>query len=226
VVEEAVLEARQVARVYMKGKAKVEALRGLQLTVRKGEFVAIMGPSGCGKSTLLYLLGGLDRPTSGQVVWGGKDLNQLDDAALSAFRNRHVGFVFQGYNLLPDKRAWENVALPLFYAGVAMRERRARAMELLGAVGLADRADHYPSELSGGEEQRVAVARAMANRPRLILADEPTGNLDTSTGGLLMEYLCSLNRQSGVTLVIVTHNPAIGDAASRVVSMRDGMIAS
>jgi len=221
---ETVLEAKDLVKVYTRGKSKVRALRGVSLRVRKGEFVGIMGPSGCGKSTLLYILGALDRPTSGTVIWNGKDLTGLGDVELSSFRNRYAGFVFQSYNLLPDKKAWENVALPLVYAGVNARERRERAYNLLSAVGLADRADHYPSELSGGEEQRVAIARALANNPSLILADEPTGNLDSESSKQVLDLLSSLNRESGLTVLMVTHNPALKEHCHRIVTMRDGML--
>ena len=220
-----VVVTRGITKAYGKGPTTVHALRGIDLTIRQGEFLGIMGPSGCGKSTLLYLLGGLDRPTSGQVLWDNRDLSGLGDVELSGFRNRHVGFVFQSYNLLPDKKAWENVALPLTYRGVKAKERKERALSLLEVVGLGDRVDHYPGELSGGEEQRVAIARALVNDPKVILADEPTGNLDSENGRQVMGLLRQLNSEKGVTLVVVTHSPEVGDVCDRVVRMKDGMLA-
>ena len=220
-----VLEADAITKSYGKGATVVHALRGIDLTVYRGEFMGIMGPSGCGKSTLLHLLGGLDRPTSGKVLWDDRDLGQLGDAELSGFRNRHVGFVFQSYNLLPDMQAWENVATPLRYVGVKPKERKQRALSLLKAIGLADRVGHYPGELSGGEQQRVAIARALVNEPKVILADEPTGNLDSTSGSQVLDLLRALNAERGLTVVVVTHSQAVGDLCDRVVTMKDGRVA-
>lgn len=222
---EKVLEASGVSKVYGQGASAVHALRGVDLAIGRGEFIGVMGSSGCGKSTLLHLLGGLDRPTSGKVLWGGRDLGVLGDSELSGFRNRYVGFVFQSYNLLPDMKAWENVSIPLKYAGVKQGERKKRALTLLEAVGLAGRANHYPGELSGGEEQRVAIARALSNEPQVILADEPTGNLDSESGRQVLALLKLLNKEKGVTLVVVTHSPEVGDSCGRIVAMKDGALA-
>jgi len=219
-----VLETQGLVKTYGRGPSAVHALRGIELTAEQGEFIGIMGPSGCGKSTLLYLLGALDRPTSGKVLWDGEDLATFGDTELSAFRNKYVGFVFQNYNLLPDKKAWENVALPLVYAGMKLKERKEKAHGLLAAVGLWERAEHYPAELSGGEEQRVAIARALANDPRVILADEPTGNLDSKSGDQVLDLLRSLNREKNLTVLVVTHNPRLGDYCHRIVTMEDGSL--
>jgi ABC-type lipoprotein export system ATPase subunit len=199
----------------------VVALRGIDLTVGQGEFVAVVGPSGSGKSTLLHLMGALDRPTSGDVYFQGVSLRSV--ANLAAFRLRTVGFVFQSHHLLPVLTAAENVEVPLIARGVSRRERRARAHELLARVGLAHRARHYPGELSGGESQRVAVARALANDPPIILADEPTGELDSATAAEVMEVLAGLHVE-GRTLVVATHNPEVAAAAERVIVLRDGRI--
>lgn len=217
------IELRDVWKVYPKGRARVEALRGVSLVIGEGEKVALVGPSGAGKSTLLYLLGLMDLPSAGHFRLLGQDPRHLPDRARSQLRGRAVGFVFQSFNLIPQLRAWENVALPLRYAGVGRRERRRRALELLERVGLAARAYHYPGELSGGEEQRVAVARALANDPKLILADEPTGNLDSRAGARVLELLDEAHAR-GATLVTVTHSPEVAARARRVIRLADGRV--
>jgi putative ABC transport system ATP-binding protein len=214
---------RNLSKTYRKGRVDVHALHGVTVEIERGSHVAIMGPSGSGKTTLLNIMGGLEPPSSGECLVDGRDLTRLDDSQLCVFRNRFVGFVFQAYNLLPDRVAWRNVELPLVYAGVAPAERRRRALDALAAVGLAHRADHLPSEMSGGEEQRVAIARALAVRPRLILADEPTGNLDSAAQADVLECFSSLNR-TGATVVVVTHNPAVAERANRIVRLTDGRV--
>jgi ABC-type lipoprotein export system ATPase subunit len=219
--ERIVLETRQLTRVYGE-RVPVTALSGVDLQIRAGEVVAIVGPSGSGKSTLLNLIGALDRPSSGEVIVDGTPLSQVRD--LDRFRGRTIGFIFQSHNLLPTLTARENVEVPMYELPVRPGQRRARATELLGLVGLAHRAGHLPNQLSGGERQRVAVARALANRPAIVLADEPTGNLDTKTTADIMALLGELNREQGVTLVIVTHNTEVAAAAQRVITIRDGRI--
>lgn len=216
-----VLETRQLTRVYGE-RVPVLALRGVDLRIRAGEVVAIVGPSGSGKSTLLNLIGALDRPTSGEVIVGGTPLSQVRD--LDRFRGQTIGFVFQSHNLLPTLTARENVEVPMYELPMRPAQRRARATELLGLVGLAQRGDHLPNQLSGGERQRVAIARALANRPAIVLADEPTGNLDSATTAEIMALLGRLNREQGVTLVLVTHNTEVAAAAQRVITIRDGAI--
>jgi putative ABC transport system ATP-binding protein len=213
-----------LTRRYKMGDAFVDALRGVDLTVARGEFVALMGPSGSGKSTVLNLVGGLDRPTSGQVWINGTELSASDELTLTRHRRQHVGFVFQSFNLLPRLTAEENVALPLMFGGVPEGERLARARALLERVGLGARLAHRPSELSGGEQQRVAIARALVGQPALLLADEPTGNLDTATGVEIMALLKELNREQGLTLLVVTHDPEVAAFASRIVKLRDGQV--
>jgi len=217
------LVAENVTKVYRKGSSQVHALRGVTLEIQDGESVAIMGPSGSGKSTLLYVLGILATPTSGRVLIDGRNVTVLDDITRSSLRNKYIGFVFQSYNLLSGLTALDNVGLPMKYAGIGAKMRRQRAMELLKMVGLEHRANHYPSELSGGEEQRVAIARALANNPKVILADEPTGNLDSATGKQILALLSEANAR-GTTLVVVTHDPTVADICKRVVKLRDGMI--
>jgi putative ABC transport system ATP-binding protein len=214
---------RAVERIYQRGASRVVALQGIDLDVREGESVAVMGRSGSGKSTLLGLLGCLDRPSSGGYVLAGADVGRLSDTELSRIRNRTVGFVFQAFHLIPRLSVAENVETPLLYSDVPQAEWHARALDTLERVGLGPRADHRPGELSGGEAQRAAIARALVNEPRLILADEPTGNLDSATGSEIAELLFSLNA-SGTTLVVVTHEAALADRASRRLSLRDGRL--
>jgi putative ABC transport system ATP-binding protein len=218
-----VLEARGLARDYRMGGEQVHALRGLSLTIEEGEWVSIVGPSGCGKSTLLNLFGAIDRPSAGSVVVRGRDVAQMRDAEATRFRLTNVGFVFQRFYLMPMLSARENVELPMAEAGVKPAERRERARELLAYVGLGARERHRPTQLSGGEQQRVAIARALANRPALLLADEPTGELDARTGEEIIRLFGRLNAD-GTTLVVVTHDEELAAAARRVVHMRDGAI--
>jgi putative ABC transport system ATP-binding protein len=218
-----VMELVDVWKVYDLGEVKVEALRGVSFEVFQGEYVIIIGPSGSGKSTLLHILGCLDRPTKGKVLIEGEDVSKMSDRKLAQVRNRKIGFVFQSYNLLPRLNALENVELPMIYAGVPARERRKRAKELLELVGLGDRLHHRPNQLSGGQQQRVAIARALANDPVFILADEPTGNLDTKTGEEILELFRKLH-EMGKTLVVVTHNLEIMAEGTCIVRIRDGRI--
>ena len=223
--EQVLLEAIDVERVYrMSRDVEVAALRGVSFEVRHGDYVAIVGTSGSGKSTLLNLLGALDRPTAGQVRYGGVDVQELSDAELAELRNRRIGFVFQAFHLLPRLTALDNVALPLVYRPGTARQRRARAVEALEAVGLGDRMDHRPTELSGGQQQRVAIARALVTDPDLVLADEPTGNLDTATGEDIMALLERLHADAGTALVVITHEPEIAARAARRIELRDGVV--
>ena len=217
------IETSKVSKVYRMGDVEVHALREVSLTISEGESVAVMGPSGSGKSTLMNILGCLDRPSSGGYWLVGEEVSQLDRNALARLRNRTLGFVFQSFNLLSRTSALENVELPLLYAGVSARERHARAREALARVGLGERMHHHPNQMSGGQQQRVAVARALVTRPRLIVADEPTGNLDSRTSIEIMALFQELGR-SGITLLLVTHEPDIARYASRVVVMRDGRV--
>ena len=220
-----VIELHAIQKVYATGDTEVRALDGVSLTIETGEFVAIMGPSGSGKSTLMNVLGCLDRPTSGRYVLDGRDVTSLDKAGLAEVRNRTIGFVFQGFNLLTRTSALENVELPLVYSGQKRAERRRRATAALKKVGLGDRMDHLPNQLSGGQQQRVAIARALVNEPRLILADEPTGNLDTKTSLDVMSLFQHLWR-AGMTLLVVTHEPDVAAFAQRVITVRDGKVLS
>ena len=218
-----VIEASNVSRVFPMAAGPVAALRDVSLGIADGEYLGVVGPSGCGKSTLLHVLGCVDVPTAGRIKFQGRDVSGLSDADRSRLRLREIGFVFQRFFLLPMLTAFENVELPQAEAGVARTERRARARELLDFVGLGRRADHRPSELSGGEMQRVAIARALANRPRLLLADEPTGELDQATGEQIISLLDRLH-SDGTSVVVVTHDPAVASRAHRLITMRDGQI--
>lgn len=218
-----VIQVEDVHKYYDLGETKVHALRGVDLKVEPGEFVAIMGSSGSGKSTFMNMLGCLDKPTSGRYILSGTDVSQLDKKALAAVRNRKLGFVFQGFNLLSRTTALENVELPTLYAHMEKAERMARAKEVLEMVGLGERLDHFPSQLSGGQQQRVAIARGLVNRPSILLADEPTGNLDSRTSVEIMQIFQELN-EGGLTVVLVTHEPDIAQFARRIVVFRDGKI--
>lgn len=219
----AVIELKNVTKTYRLGDEVLNALDGVNCTVQSGEFVAITGPSGSGKSTLANIVGGLDQPSSGTVAVDGQDLSHVHDKALSDYRNRHIGFVFQSFNLQGSQTALENVMLPLIFARMKPAERRARAKECLEAVGLGDRLKHKPSQLSGGQRQRVAIARALAVKPAIILADEPTGNLDSARGEEIMKLLKELNKQ-GITLVVITHDMGIARQADRIIEIKDGKV--
>jgi putative ABC transport system ATP-binding protein len=222
-VNKMMIEMRAIRKVYSMGKVKLEALKGIDLHVGENEFVSIMGPSGSGKSTLMNLMGCLDTPTSGEYFLEGQKVESLSPNELAEIRNKKVGFVFQNFNLLPYATAFENVEVPLIFGGMPTRKRRKRVMELLDRVGLGERAYHKPTELSGGEMQRVAIARALANQPRLILADEPTGNLDTGSGKEIIELFEELGKQ-GHTIVVITHDHGIAKRTHRIVKLRDGMV--
>jgi putative ABC transport system ATP-binding protein len=219
----AIIDMESIRKVYDTGKVKVEALKGIDLKVEPGEFVAIVGPSGSGKSTLMNLIGCLDTPSDGRYRLGGEDVSKFTRDELADVRNRRVGFVFQGFNLLPQISAFENVEMPLLFGGVAPKKRRERVEQLLTRVGLGERMDHKPTELSGGQMQRVAIARALAMQPDVVLADEPTGNLDSSAGGDIMELFTELWKQ-GSTLVVITHDHSLARRAGRVVEIHDGRI--
>jgi putative ABC transport system ATP-binding protein len=221
-----VIRICDLRKTYKMGDVEVQALRGIDLTIERGEFVAVMGASGSGKSTIMNIIGCLDRPTSGVYFLEGQDVSALSADQWAHIRNRKIGFVFQGFNLLQRTSAVENVELPMMYNGLSSKARRERALNVLGLVGLAERSHHLPNQLSGGQQQRVAIARALVNRPSLILADEPTGNLDTKTSDEIMELFQNLNEQEGITVVLVTHEPDIAEYAKRRIVFRDGLIIS
>jgi len=225
----ALIATQDLTKTYAMEGAPVHALRGVTLAIQRGEFVAVVGPSGSGKSTFMHILGCLDRPTTGTYHLDGRDVSGLSDDDLSAIRNRQIGFVFQGFNLLARTSALENVELPLLYAHrdrIAPAERRARALRALAAVGLADRAGHHPNQLSGGQQQRVAIARALLNDPAILLADEPTGNLDSRTSIEIMEIFQRLNVERGITIVLITHEPQVAEYGSRIIRFTDGRVVS
>jgi len=224
-MSDAVIQVRDMTREYDMGGEMVHALRGVSLLIRRNEYVAIMGPSGSGKSTLMNMLGCLDTPTAGEYWLNGQEVSRMSDDALARVRNKEIGFVFQTFNLLPRASALQNVELPLVYAGVSSRDRKKRAEEALERVGLGHRMDHKPNELSGGQRQRVAIARGLVNRPSILLADEPTGNLDSTTSDEIMAVFGELKRQ-GQTIILVTHEPTIAAFAERVVVLRDGRVDS
>jgi putative ABC transport system ATP-binding protein len=220
-----VISVKNLVKTYIVGEVEVRALRGVNLDVEPGEFLAVTGPSGSGKSTFMHIVGCLDRPTSGQYFLDGDDVSRMSKDALAAVRNRKIGFVFQGFNLLSRTSALDNVMLPLLYGGSKKAaDRQKRAVEVLTAVGLSDRADHHPNQLSGGQQQRVAIARALINQPSILLADEPTGNLDTKTSIEVMGIFQNLNRERGITVVLITHETDIAEYGTRIVSFRDGLV--
>ncbi len=218
-----ILRMRDIRKTYATGSLEVAALRGVDLDVEEGDYVAVMGPSGSGKSTLMHILGCLDGPTSGTYELAGVDVSEMTEAELAEVRNKRIGFVFQQFNLLPSMPAWRNVELPLCYAGVDRATRKARAIEALTRVGLADRVEHKPGELSGGQQQRVAVARALVTDPAMILADEPTGNLDTVSTNDVLGLFAELH-ESGRTIVLITHEPEVAEVARRTIRLRDGLV--
>jgi putative ABC transport system ATP-binding protein len=222
-MSDCVIEAQNLTKIYHMGTVEVKALAGVSFCIQRGEVIAVMGPSGSGMSTLMNLLGCLDRPTSGEFILDGEKVSSMNDDQLASIRNRKVGFVFQSYNLLARATALGNVELPMRYAGVG-KGRQEKARQALTTVGLQDRMTHRPSELSGGQQQRVAIARALVNDPAMILADEPTGNLDSKSGKEIMELILSLNRERGTTVVIVTHDPVIAAQTQRIIRLRDGLV--
>ena len=222
--EQTIIQAQKVRKIYRSGQLRVEALRNIDMAVAPGEMVAIMGPSGCGKTTLLNCLAGLDTIDEGDIFIQGDNLRDLSDNERTAYRARHMGFVFQDFNLLPMLSAVENVELPMLVSGVSSRKARKRALEMLERVGLGDRAQHRPAELSGGQRQRVTIARSLINEPAIIWADEPTGNLDSEAANDVMDLLCRFNQELGQTLVVVTHALEVGQRANRIIRMQDGSI--
>jgi putative ABC transport system ATP-binding protein len=222
----AIIDAQEISKVYSLGDIDVNALRGVSLTIEKGEFVAVMGPSGSGKSTFMNILGCLDKPTEGKYLLEDIDIGNLDRDELAAIRNKKIGFVFQGFNLLPRTSAVENVELPMLYDGISAKERRGKALEALKNVGLEGRGDHHPNQLSGGQQQRVAIARALVNNAPIILADEPTGNLDTKTSAEIMEIFVKLNTESDITIILVTHENDIAAYSRRIIKFLDGLVIS
>jgi len=222
----AVISVKNLTKTYVVGEVEVRALRGVNLDVERGEFLAVTGPSGSGKSTFMHIVGCLDRPTSGQYFLDGQDVSRMSKDQLAAVRNKKIGFVFQGFNLLSRTSALDNVELPLLYGGSGMKsvERHKRAMDVLKAVGLEDRADHHPNQLSGGQQQRVAIARSLINNPSILLADEPTGNLDTRTSIEVMDIFQRLNRERGITVLLITHEHDIAEYGTRMVQFRDGLV--
>ena len=221
-----VVETVNLNKDYYLGEITVPALRDINLEVKKGEFIVIMGPSGSGKSTLLNMIGGLDNPTSGKVYINGQDISQMSDGTLTELRAQEIGFIFQFYNLVPVLTAFENVELPMMVNGISEKEGKKRAKELLEMVGLVDRRHHRPDELSGGQRQRVSIARALANKPSIVLADEPTGDVDTRTGDEILELMHDLNKNMGVTFIVITHDPIIAEHCDRLIRIIDGQIAT
>lgn len=224
-MDEWVIETKDLKKVYKMGSVEVQALGGVSFTIHRGEVIAIMGPSGSGKSTLMNLLGCLDRPSSGSYILDGEQVSNLDSDQLASIRSRKVGFVFQSFNLLPRATALSNVELPMRYAGIK-KGRLDRAKEALTSVGLADRMYHKPTEMSGGQQQRVAIARALVNDPAILMADEPTGNLDSKSGKEIMELILNLNRVRGTTILVVTHDPKVADQTQRIIRLEDGLLES
>jgi putative ABC transport system ATP-binding protein len=222
----AVISVKNLIKTYVVGEVEVRALRGVNLEVERGEFLSVTGSSGSGKSTFMHIVGCLDRPTSGQYFLDGQDVSRMSKDQLAVVRNKRIGFVFQGFNLLSRTSALDNVELPLLYGGGAPKtaDRHKRALEMLTAVGLGDRADHHPNQLSGGQQQRVAIARALVNNPSILLADEPTGNLDTKTSIEVMDIFQRLNRERGITVLLITHEPDIAEYGTRIVTFRDGHV--
>jgi putative ABC transport system ATP-binding protein len=221
-----VISVKSLVKTYVVGEVEVKALRGVDLEVERGEFLAVTGPSGSGKSTFMHIIGCLDRPTSGQYFLDGQDVSRMSKDQLAAIRNKKIGFVFQGFNLLSRTSALDNVELPLLYgnSGLKTSERHKRAMEVLKAVGLENRADHHPNQLSGGQQQRVAIARSLINKPSILLADEPTGNLDTRTSIEVMDIFQKLNVETGITVILITHEMDIAEYGTRTVAFRDGQV--